>query len=1193
VSDVNAIQGGAGTNKTFRRMLFVGLGGSGGKTLRFLKRDLETWLRSVGWTQGIPQGWQFLQIDTPTVADGTEIKSAPMLAEDEYLGLVNAGADITQLDDSLYPLSSGNRIAGSSWRVVPASLNVNIQTGAGQYRAVGRTVALAYLAATRERLKLVYGKLTQPGAQASLSQLFLQVHKHPPTGSAAAPLVVVVSSLAGGTGAGLINDVCDLLRDIDPNAGESFGILYTPDVFSELLGKGGNDAAGIQPNSLAAICEVLNGYWWHGGAGGTEITIPKKQNPLMTQAGAINSLPRTGPAYPFLVGSKNSHGVSYEKSEQLFEIVGAALTSWVTDLTVQSKLISYSQSNWKNGAVTLRVAPHALVNKGSATFNEAGINAFSALGFARVSLGTRYFENYAAERIARSAVEFVAKNFETGATADNLRAQQPNITSQELIEKQAEVHVDTFMRMCNLSPEPGGEYHFAGDPFLAIEKELRPENFDSTYHDCLEWAVSQATQDGKHSAQDWLSWIYPAVEDAATQFDQRSAPIIEENLKLLISSKQKQVVDEVLKLIGMVGIQITERVLEKTIQKLAEPTHGYLAQLKESKQSDSQYAGITYWQTQVANVYEGKNRRIPAGDSLRTACENGLVSAIFGTGVKVKQVTIDFLDQFISGFLRPLQHSLSIVTQSYATGIGAAESWPTWPLGNGIATLSQSSKPPMSEYTVIKPDNFPALFDELIAMTIPGEAGQNAMRLNAVRSDVVDGLFLDDIATTDQQRSAELAKLQSLRITNDWWPNLNQHLSTPRVVSTVVFKAAFDLDSIKDRAYEWLHRKETPTKTLLESSLRSYLDSQSAQNVSVSPQVMMERQGEFLQAFTSAVDASRPLVELDTQLMAVLYPGQTHPKTSVEVSTLPFEGHQLQSTLSQKICELNGLVPGSPQLDDYFKNSEGIRHIDITSRLSGPYPILAISSLLMPIAQTWHALSPDDRADFWDKRRARPLNEFIPAPQEHILSMLRGWFLGRKLGLVGKSRRLEGGSYFVAPRAPEPGYLKNELPRILLSNSSEWGDEPALVLESLGLAYVDVGLENSLEPLAGYINLLELGRSGTGASDGLLSDYASLADYVTNWIQSGTLELASGFNDFADMDLPESIIGVDAATRQRVLLEALKTELKKYQDEYSTYLLRIKTNSNELSSAPYWPSMFWLIETSLKQLIKKLSEPVN
>jgi hypothetical protein len=164
-----------------------------------------------------------------------------------------------------------------------------------------------------------------------------------------------------------------------------------------------------------------------------------------------------------------------------------------------------------------------------------------------------------------------------------------------------------------------------------------------------------------------------------------------------------------------------------------------------------------------------------------------------------------------------------------------------------------------------------------------------------------------------------------------------------------------------------------------------------------------------------------------------------------------------------------------------------------------------------------------------------------------------------------------------------------ELPKKFLSHSDDWGDEPALVLESLGLAYVQVGLENTFEALAGYINLLELGRSGSGLQQGDLSDYAELADFVTSWINSGAINLESEFKSSEPLVLNEDVKADSTPReRQRVLWETLQATRKKYETEFAKYKEKTAISSNALSLAPYWPSMYWLIDTALGQLIKKL-----
>ena len=72
------------------------------------------------------------------------------------------------------------------------------------------------------------------------------------------PQVVIVCSLAGGSGAGSIVDVADIIRAKVTN-NESFddnsvGILYTPDVF-----EGQVENVGIEANSIFALSEIING----------------------------------------------------------------------------------------------------------------------------------------------------------------------------------------------------------------------------------------------------------------------------------------------------------------------------------------------------------------------------------------------------------------------------------------------------------------------------------------------------------------------------------------------------------------------------------------------------------------------------------------------------------------------------------------------------------------------------------------------------------------------------------------------------------------------------------------------------------------------------------------------------------------------------------------------------------------------
>jgi len=97
----------------YRRMLFIGLGGSGGKTLRFMKSGLNEWLERHGWDEGVPSGFQFVHIDTPTEPDGKDVGDSSLITTEEYLGLVGKGISFEGVANSLD--SGPTPSSGSRW----------------------------------------------------------------------------------------------------------------------------------------------------------------------------------------------------------------------------------------------------------------------------------------------------------------------------------------------------------------------------------------------------------------------------------------------------------------------------------------------------------------------------------------------------------------------------------------------------------------------------------------------------------------------------------------------------------------------------------------------------------------------------------------------------------------------------------------------------------------------------------------------------------------------------------------------------------------------------------------------------------------------------------------------------------------------------------------------------------------------
>jgi hypothetical protein len=94
-----------------RPLLLIGLGGSGGKSLRAIKQVLHQNLESSGYSGEIPQAWQFLQIDT-TYTQGDLGFPAPMLASQEFCSVVPPGSHRDELLSKIENTSSPGELQG-------------------------------------------------------------------------------------------------------------------------------------------------------------------------------------------------------------------------------------------------------------------------------------------------------------------------------------------------------------------------------------------------------------------------------------------------------------------------------------------------------------------------------------------------------------------------------------------------------------------------------------------------------------------------------------------------------------------------------------------------------------------------------------------------------------------------------------------------------------------------------------------------------------------------------------------------------------------------------------------------------------------------------------------------------------------------------------------------------------------------
>lgn len=1139
----------------YRKYLFIGLGGSGGKTLRFLKRDIRTWLNLNGAAHlPIPQAWQFLHIDTPTNVDGTGLDPAivPMLDTDEYLGLVSPGISFGTVQSMLDNDSSLNDET-QTWRVEPAALGVPIGLGAGQFRAIGRTIATTYLPQIKNRLDQSIARIRNGQSIAELTQLYQLIEDRSP-GDSGDISYVIISSLAGGTGAGLLFPVADLVRGIDSVAGgESVGLLYTPEVFESL---GGAMTGGVQANSLAAISELLNGYWWGGSpnAGVSSIVEPKT-SPSLRRAGVPNRIARSGPAYPFLIGRTGSGGVTFGSPEDLFEMVGRTLVSWVVDPSVSDVLNANIIGNWGNAASTHQQSD-VLVFEPSNTINlrrhEVGLPNISGIGFARVGVGTDWFEKYSSRRLALDGLRLVARahleNPQARYHAERLNSQQPD----EIVLEWARELMPDFLRRAGLSE--------MGPTENQIQESMMPPEFNRLKEVTFQKALDESGLNSASSKKidDWRRDLESALSLSLDSFRIEFENALMVHTERWVAEAPVAILRQVELQVSLCGLKTTAALVREAAHHLAEEVVHEL----ETRDLSDYERWANSWVTEMGSHLSKAGGGKVTGNhpSLQQALSDGHLFGTHFAQAKVVEKALQILPDFARNFLVPLSEALEAAQTASIQEFDSVEGWPEW----SNASPPKQVCPPATEYTIISPEEFNGLFEQLLEDSVSGEAG-NAVREFA-RADVISGAFLRDQAEKQVKSEKQVEPLLLISAQRDWWPAAGIMSLGLKPQSRAYFKVRIGASDFEERALAWLRRPNTAFAELLDSSLRTYLgDTTVYGDGRVPPHVYEERQSKFVAQLRAAFASASPLVNINRALLAAVHPQSEPDKSQKIISQIPLQGHALESQIRM---ELGSLGVNDGAVAKALGTSPSIRHVDVTSFLWPPHSVLTIDSLLRPISSDWNKSVQSGMAgSFWSRRRSTRIQEFAPVPQAVLVSMVRGWFVAGIMGLLDRR-----GDQDIRMQSHERGTVA--FPSPTLSISSYRDDHLPRVIESLALAYVECITEGSLLPLEPYRRLRDLGRS----PDGSMFRYDVLGTEFAKFLETG--ECSSLVKPLVQGGTKEERVSSS--------IELLSGYMARLARENEQITEKRRLNPSLLSDPPLYTGLFEVISKAIDDLLKLL-----
>ena len=1150
----------------YRRILFIGLGGSGGKTLRYLKQDLREWLTRVGWasTDPIPKGFQFLHIDTPTAEDGGEITNVRMLDDSEYVGLIGPNVTLTSV---VHGVDNGaNYLETAGWRVDPSAIKVSIQEGAGQYRAVGRTIAVSQIQRLKKGLEDATERIKSSAALIDNRKLWDMAGNPPGNADVEQPLIVVISSLAGGTGAGLLIDVCDMLRGLEPAWGSgSIGILYTPEVFENI-----NKAflGGVHANALAAFTEILNGYYLKGSAMGAAGQIgagavPVRTSRFHSSAGLNSGVERSGPQYPFLVGRSNAAGMQYAEDKEVFAAMGSVLSLLCRDQPTQERIQKMTFENWDGQANNNIGAADLLVTKGPIA--ERGQAVFQALGCAKVSVGTTYLRRYAAARIANESYRWLTRYHIEEADGRALEAEgikDPKDKAHAIAKK----HLGWFQKIACLDER--------GQDRNDITDFLTPVEFVPEIAQAYEDVKRLIHSDQSLKAEAWLEQIQRNVPLVAESLEEKMMPLVERQVAEWVKLRPNTLVKATEEALALYGLPVATEMLRLLKVDLVDPATGIEAELMgptelghfltQSQESEWQSAA----QAELTGI-RGKFK-LDGNESVGraiTAAVDGVAQRI---DARIREIGALLIREFAESVIEPLIVSMSRAFDDVASQEDQTKSWPTWTYESD--TPSEEFRPFKNELTLIEPEDFSSEFVKQLALSMNGSIAEREDHRATVRSDVISGGFIREAADEQKTTSTELAILVRAK----WSPTYN--LVRGSTQSRFDVEVRMGPSELLRRAELWLSRPGSVLQGFLDQGLGAYTNNKDGLNKNLPLEEAQRRQSEFKAKFQAVVGLSAPLVELNTLLQQVL---GTPSGSELSFSSLPFaKPHPLAD-------EMMGLVTNLLPQDDVpagLITARDTQTIEVISALPGPQQPVLLSSLLMPIGVKWSEVrkADNDRTSFWSYRRARPTIESFPLPQGHMVAMIRGWFTAYAFGLLDIS---SDGAVPIRIAHYSQNLQPANFPFPMLSgavDSVETGRTERnlfAVLEALGLALVEICEKRNTSPLNAYIALRDFGLSVPSDNNEPVLGYSRPNPLIRDWIRTGEVRTsASRGLDKLSLGLNSSIRPqlANLATvddRQSALKKHFGDQLKWVLDKEKEFLDEVAIDKSQLNGTRKWQTL--------------------
>lgn len=1027
-----------------RKFLVVGCGGSGAKTQAYMMDQLKALLRQIEPERTeLPKCWQFVTIDVPLAPEpGPDNLPNVQQGGGRYLS-IGSRQQYCTFDSGVSAelIKAGALKEVATWAPSPPEpITIPVSDGAGQYRAIGRMLTIPALQRIREVLEAAFKDLNKAETNTELDELNYKLTNKHSSSQGMTPVVLVISSMAGGAGASMFLDVCRILSTL-PNAKPQHTAVFmlTPEVFSDIPKE---MMVGAWPNSLAMFGETIACQTGAAAKSDTELFDALG----IKEANRRNTFGRIFP----IGGRMGQEGAQFGdgSAKTIYRGLGRALSALMYSNQASDSFVQYNVSNTGSPGANRKYLGWADPNTVA-----WDVMPWASLGYAQLSMGRDKYAEYAAQRLARSAFDRLLNGH-----VDPLNP----ATGEEQLKARLEERLPTILRSLGFDPQfrntqPNGAM------IAAWLEQNFPTEITNAVNANLQWLRQSLppANDGQQG-RDWANEInqrlsHPAIAQQLTTSLSDAAyqavyDYADRFMNQLITVAENE--------LSVVGVPFVQAMLDHIGDVVQQRILVGLSEVVQATQNMSPAARPTDLDA-LMHPLTG-NRRVHNGSEILDQVAGTYRQQIHRyLLVCLSKNLLPVLEDFRIAGLSRLQREIGSAhadleeaakRKDAATNLADVSTTDpvVWPTEND-ERISDRFRGSHNEILITEVDSFPTDYAHQLIETVR-VADPSVFDLTQASRQAARSVILGDWVTTDALRAPHdtLAPQQREEAKGNRAGWVCKHLQTPpgggelREANPAVFSAKIRPADLLERARMWIGRSGYHFERFISMDLRAYM----TQDETVNDVEYRNRINRLRQAFALALSQARPLAAVDEVMVNTIHGGSVTYRYSF--SEIPFQHLNAAADLKDVLNSTMNITEHTHQVfDNSLTDARKIRQIDVFGSYPN-YSPMVFSSLLPPIASDWAGRV--DKESAWSLRRSRPLPGFLPLSDDERKAMVAGWILGLATGriYVHKQGTADAQAYifdgtdwlaFPTPMLTSPASMRQPI------------DWMPVVLESILLAY--------------------------------------------------------------------------------------------------------------------------------------------